>query len=91
MSKKLSKWNKDEECPRMFGIQDRWSRLVIESKETYRLKKMLNYLEDTNIFREDHEDQCEINERKVNNWVNKWQRKEQLGEEEGNWILCSKT
>ena len=52
---------------------------------------MLNYLEDTSIFREDHEGQCEINERKVNDWVNIVRREEQLGEEEGNWILCSKT
>ena len=43
------------------------------------------------MFREDHEDHCEINEREVNDWLNKWQREEQLGEEEGNWILCSKT
>ena len=43
------------------------------------------------IFREDHEDQFEINERKVNDWLNKWQKEEQLGEEEKNRILCSKT
>ena len=71
----------------MLRIQDKGSQLVSESKETYH-RKMLNYLEDTSIFREDHEDQCEINERKVNDWVNKWNREEQLGEEEGNWILC---
>ena len=37
--KDLSKLNKDEERPRMFRIQDKVSRLVIKSKETF-LKKI---------------------------------------------------
>lgn len=88
--KELSKWNKDEMCPRMFRIQDKGSRLVVESKERYR-KKMLEYLEDISIFKENEEEQTETNEKRVNNWVKKWDRREQLGSEETEWIACAKT
>ena len=74
----------------MFRIQDKGSRLVVELKETYN-KKMLNYLEDVSIFQENHEDQCQVNEKKVNDWVRKWENQEQLGGEEAEWILSSKT
>ena len=59
----------------MFRVQDKGSRLVLESKERYKAK-MLQYLEDINVFREDGEDQSRENEEKVNNWVTKWERKE---------------
>ena len=85
-----AKRNKDGKNPRMFRIQDKGSRLVVELKERYN-KKMLNYLEDVSIFQENDEDQCQANEKKVNDWVRKWENQEQLGGEEAEWILSSKT
>ena len=50
--KRLSHWNKDNNCTKMFRVQDKGSRLVLESKERYK-EKMLQYLEDISVFRED--------------------------------------
>ena len=58
--KNMSKWNNDENSERMFRVQDKGSRLVLESKERYN-ELMLKYLEDKSIFREDQEDQSETN------------------------------
>ena len=52
---------------------------------------MLQYLEDKNIFREDKEEQSLINAQKLKNWVTKWQNKDEIGEEEANWISCFDT
>ena len=54
--KRLSQWNKDNNCTKMFRVQDKGSRLVVESKERYK-EKMLQYLEDISVFREDGENQ----------------------------------
>ena len=43
--KDMSKWDKDENCNRMFRVQDKESRLVSESKERYK-RLMLQYLEE---------------------------------------------
>ena len=68
--KRLSQWNKDNNCTKMFRVQDKGSRLVLESKERSK-EKMLQYLEDISVFREDGENQSRENEEKVNNWVMK--------------------
>ena len=47
--KRLSQWNKDKNCTKMFRVQDKGSRLVLESKERYKAK-MLQYLEDISVF-----------------------------------------
>ena len=57
---------------RTFRVQDKGSRLVIESKEQYK-EKMLKYLENENIFKEDQADVIKENEEKVNKWVKKWE------------------
>ena len=66
-------------------MQDKGSRLVLESKERYN-ELMLKYLEDKSIFREDQEDQSQTNIEKVHKWVKTWERREQLGTEEVEWI-----
>ena len=63
--KQLSKWNKDANCKRMFRIQDKGSRLVVESKEKYE-EKMLEYLENKIIFGEDQQEVSRENEKRVN-------------------------
>ena len=88
--KRLSQWNKDKNCTKMFRVQDKGSKLVLESKERYKAK-MLQYLEDISVFREDGEDQSRKNEEKVNNWVTKWEREEQIGTEEAEHIICGNT
>ena len=88
--KRLSQWNKDKNCTKMFRVQDKGSRLVFESKERYKAK-MLQYLEDISVFREDGEDQSRENEEKVNNWAIKWEREEQIGTEEEEYIICGNT
>ena len=85
--KRLSQWNKDNNCTKMFIVQDEGSRLVLESKERYK-EKMLQYLEDISVFREDEDNQSRENEEKVNNWVMKWEREEQIGREEAEYIIC---
>ena len=52
---------------------------------------MLQYLEDICVFREDGEDQSRENEEKVNNWVTKWEREEQISTEEAEYIICGNT
>ena len=47
----LSTWNSNPNNDRMFRIQDKGSRLVIEWKDKYR-EKMLSYLQDVSIFKE---------------------------------------
>ena len=88
--KRLSQWNKDNNCTKMFRVQDKGSRLVLESKERYK-EKMLQYLEDISVFREDGENQSRENEEKVNNWVMKWEREQQIGTEEAEYIICGNT
>ena len=72
----------------MFRVQDKGSRLVIKWKDKYR-EKMLNYLKDMSIFKEETERPLEKNEQKVNQWAHKWFNEENIGEEELEWITCS--
>ena len=60
--KRLSTWNVDPQCDRMFRIQDKGSWLVLEDK--YR-EKMLSYLEHISMFKEETEDPCERNKSKL--------------------------
>ena len=75
---------------RMFRVQDKGSRLVIESKEEYK-EKMLKYLENKNIFEDDQTDSIKENEEKVNKWVKKWEREDQIGEVEIDYTNCCDT
>ena len=59
----LSTWNSNPNNDRMFRIQDKGSRLVIEWKDKY-CEKMLSYLQDVSIFKEEAENPFEENERK---------------------------
>ena len=52
---------------------------------------MLNYPEDVSIFKEEDESPLEMNQQKVNQWVEKWYREKNIGEEEYEWILCGNT
>ena len=52
---------------------------------------MLKYLENENIFKEDHADAIKENEEKVNKWVKKWKREDKIGEEEIDYIKCGNT
>ena len=70
----MSKWNNDENSERMFRVQNKGSRLVLESKERYN-ELMLKYLEDKSIFKEDQEDQSQINIENVHKWVRKMGKK----------------
>ena len=83
--KSLSSWNKDPKCPRIFQIQDKGSRLVIEWKENY-MKQMLKYLENISIFKEEEENPTLQNLKRIQEWTNKWHSEEQIGEEEKDWI-----
>ena len=42
--KNMSKWNNDENSERTFRVQDKTSRVVLESKERYN-ELMLKYME----------------------------------------------
>ena len=86
----MSTWNQDENCDKMFRIQDQGFSPVSESKERYN-RMMLQYLEDKNTFKEDKEEQSPINAQKVKNWVTKWQNKDEIREEEADWISCFDT
>ena len=70
----LSTWNSNQNNDKMFRIQDKGSRLVIEWKDKYR-EKMLSYLQDVSISKEEAENPLEDNERKVNEWAQKWYTK----------------
>ena len=83
--KALGTWNKDPSNPRMFRIQDKGSRLVIEWKHKYK-EGILKYLEDINIFKEENDNPCNRNLQKVKNWTIKWYDECQIGEEEREWI-----
>ena len=63
------------------------SRMVVESKEKYE-EKMPEYLENKNTFREDQQQVSKENEKRVNEWVKKWRRKDQLSSEELNRLHC---
>ena len=84
----LSTWNVSPNCDRMFRIQDKGSRLVIEWKDQYR-RKTLHYLEDISIFKEELENPSERNKGKVNEWARKWNLRKNIGEEEYEWITQS--
>ena len=83
--KALGTWNKDPSNPRMFRIQDKGSRLVIEWKHKYK-EGILKYLEDINFFKEESDNPCNRNLQKVKNWTVKWYDECQIGEEEREWI-----
>ena len=72
----------------MFRIQDKGSRLVIMWKDQYH-RKMLNYLEDISIFKEELENPSERNKGRVNEWARAWNLRENIGEEEYEWITLS--
>ena len=61
---------------------------MIEWKDQYR-RKMLNYLEDISIFKEELENPSERNKGRVNEWARKWNLRENIGEEEYEWITQS--
>ena len=73
----MSKWNNNDNSERMSRVQDKGSRLALESKERYN-ELMLKYLGDNSIFREDQEDQSQINIEKVHKW-------KENGKEENSW------
>ena len=70
----------------MIRIQDKGSRFVIEWKGDHK-EKMLNYLDDVSIFKEEDESPLEMNQQNVSQWVEKWYREKNIGEEEYEWIL----
>ena len=74
------------QCDCMFRIQDKGSRLLLEWKDKYR-EKMLSYRE--NIFQEDTEDPSERSKAKVVQWARKWNFKENIRDEELEWITSS--
>ena len=74
----------------MFRIKYKGSRLVVILKERYK-RKMLDYQEDVSMFQENGEGQCQTNEKKVNDWVRKWEIQEQLGGEKADFNIKNKT
>ena len=65
-----------------------YSRLVLEWKDMYR-EKILSYIEDISIFNEETGDPSEINKARVVEWAKKWNFKENIGDEELEWITSS--
>ena len=86
---KLRTWNKDESNPRMFRIQDKGSRLVVEYKDHYK-EKMEEYLNDERIFREDEADNSRENRREIESWAEKWYRSGHLTEQERDFVTINK-
>ena len=82
---KLRRWNKDEENPRMFRIQDKGSRLVVEHKENYK-RKVEEYVQDEKVFREDEADNSVANRRKGEAWAKKWRKKGVITEMESQYV-----
>jgi hypothetical protein len=70
--KTLSNWNRDENNPRMFRIQDKGARFVIDRKERYR-EHVESFLEDQTTFKEDNEDKSSENENIVKKWAQGWE------------------
>ena len=52
-------------------------------------EKMLSYIEDISIFKEETEDPRERNKARVVEWERKWNFKENIGDEELEWITSS--
>ena len=50
---------------------------------------MLSYIEDISIFKEEIEDPSERNKARVVEWARKWNFKENIGDEELEWITSS--
>ena len=61
---------------------------MIEWKDQYR-RKMLSYLEDISIFKEELENPIERNKGRINEWARKWNLRENIGEEEYEWMTQS--
>ena len=61
---------------------------MIEWKDQYH-RKMLNYLEDISIFKEELENPSERNKGRVNEWAMKWNLRGNIVEEEYKWITQS--
>ena len=88
--KSLRKWNSDPGNKRMFRIQDKGSRLVVEFKDVY-IDKVNEYLEDVSIFRRDVEDNTISNRRKVLAWCKKWKSRKVISGKEEEWIAIKDT
>ena len=76
--KKLSRFNRDENNPRIIRVQDKGSSFVLDFKETY-FQECMKYLEDENTFRQETEDPSEKHAQVVNEWADKWNEREVTG------------
>ena len=88
--KSLSKWNADPENDRMFTVQDKGSRLVTESKQTY-IEKIDRYISDERTFRKDSGDKSMENCERIHQWCEKWAEYGDLTEKEAAWIQKNET
>ena len=70
---------------RMLRIQDKGSQLVLKWKDKYQ-EKMLSYLEDTSIFKEEPKDPSERNKARIVEWARKWNFQENIENKELEWI-----
>ena len=83
--KKLSRFNKDENNPRIIRVQDKGSSFVLDFKETYS-QECMKYLDDENTFRQEKEDPSEKHAQVVNERADKWNEREVISIEVSDWV-----
>ena len=81
----LKRWNTDESNPRLFRVQDKGSRLVVEWKKDY-VNKVFEHLQDSNTFREEDHDKSNEYASTIKMWANKWKERGALTAEVVSWI-----
>ena len=77
-------WNRDPDNSRVYRVQDKGSRFVIDWKRRYK-SKTLEYLTDETTFRETDGDPNELISRKVEEWIERWKDQEVLVGDECLW------
>ena len=78
--KRICRWNKDYDNPRVVRVEDKGSSFVIGWRSKY-LKECSEFIADRSTFSEDGKDLSQDNRDKVTQWASKWRK-----EEEEDWV-----
>ena len=83
--KRICRWNKEYDNPRVVRVEDKGSSFVIDWRSKY-LKECSEFIADQSTFSEDDKDVSEDNRDKVTQWASKWRKEGVISAEEEDWV-----
>ena len=83
--KRICRWNKEYDNPRVVRVEDKGSSFVIDWRSKY-LKECSEFIADQSTFSEDDKDLSEDNRDKVTQWASKWRKEGVISAQEEDWV-----